>query len=307
MAYVFQVVVVHMVVLPPPPPPTTPPPARTLAITHDGRPGVAASRQYYPAPPTTPPPARTLAITDDGQDGVFGTPPPPPGPPPAHVLLPGPPPPPPTTPPPDRTLAITYDGQDGVSWTPSPPPGPPPVRVLLGPPSPPSTRPPPARTLVAITYDQGDGVPAIVGNQADRAKRVAKCSALLGGAGLTMDYETLFGQITQECLFGNRVWQGMQETFREILSKPAYKGSPHAWRGKLLYASWFACPEPFSRNAAMVPGGLTSRHYPCFFVYAEEVDYVYMWCLAIVLSRSRAWYVHKDRLLMIGHGPADLL
>jgi hypothetical protein len=147
-------------------------------------------------------------------------------------------------------------------------------------------------------------VPAILDNQADRAKRVARCSALLGGAGLTPDYETLFGQITQECSYGNRVWQGMRETFREVLSQPAYnrtRGMGSASMPLGLHV------RSLSRNAARVPGGLTSRHYPCFFVYAEEVEYVYMWCLAIVLNRSRAWYVHKDRLMMISDGPADLL
>jgi hypothetical protein len=124
---------------------------------------------------------------------------------------------------------------------------------------------------------------------------------------LTPDYEELFGQITPEFIYGNRVWQGMEETFRMILSDPTYKGSPHAWHGKRLYSAWFACPEPFSRQAAMVPGGTTIRHYPCFFVYAEEEDYVWMWCLAIVMKRSKAWCVHTGRLQQIKDWPKDLL
>jgi hypothetical protein len=152
------------------------------------------------------------------------------------------------------------------------------------------------RTL-AITYEQ-----------TDRAKRVAKCSALLGGAGLTTEYETVFGQITLECIYGDRVWEGMRETFNKMVSNPADKGSLRAWHGgKSLHSAWFACPEPFSRQAATVAGGLTSRHYPCFFVESEEVQYVHMWCLAIVLNQSKAWKVHRDRLIMIEDGPKGLL
>jgi hypothetical protein len=169
------------------------------------------------------------------------------------------------------------------------------LSVIIPPPQ--TTTTPPSDRTLAITYEQ-----------ADRAKRVAKCSALLGGAGLTPEYEKVFRQITPNCMYGDRVREGMRETFNEMVSNPEDRGSLRAWHGgKSLYSAWFACPEPFSHKAATVPGGLTSRHYPCFFVVSEEVQYVYMWCLAIVLNKSKTWKVHRDRLIMIEDGPKGLL
>ena len=73
----------------------------------------------------------------------------------------------------------------------------------------------------------------------------------------------------------------------------------------MLRMGWFTCPVPFGRSNAGRSRALDTSpglRYPAIF-YVDEVAFqcgYTMWCEAIMVMRSRAWFVHPDRVELLG-------
>ena len=102
-------------------------------------------------------------------------------------------------------------------------------------------------------------------------------------------YTSLYGTLSEQCPFGDRVWAGLRADF----SCYRYAYQMHGCRR----LDWFLCPRNFSRANAgrpVVPGD--SVWYPAVFCDWGEQEHVQMACLQIVLVGCRPWRVHRSRL-----------
>ena len=104
-------------------------------------------------------------------------------------------------------------------------------------------------------------------------------------------YISRYGTLSEQCPFGERVWDGLQQDF--LVYKFAY-----CMTGR-RYLGWFQCPHVFSQANAGRPVEPGDRvWYPAVFcdVYWSDGEYVYMACLHIILVQCRVWKVHRSRM-----------
>jgi hypothetical protein len=129
----------------------------------------------------------------------------------------------------------------------------------------------------------------------DQIVLVCRVAQNLGGCYMpTHEYNSIYGIISPEFPWGHSIWQGLRTEIR-IGMQHRWQGGPQDYMMQRAMGGYFRCPQPFSRSNALVPStGQESLHYPVVFVQVEEEVYI-MWCLAIVIRRSRGWWVHRSR------------
>lgn len=111
-------------------------------------------------------------------------------------------------------------------------------------------------------------------------------------------YANDFGIPAAGAPFGVSVWQGIAAHFqRWVLSGCWTRGGPHAFLPGPFAVGWFYPPVPFGRAAAALDLDVVpyDEPYPAVFWLCSSGD-VYMWCLHIVIQRSRYWRVHRNRV-----------
>ena len=108
------------------------------------------------------------------------------------------------------------------------------------------------------------------------------------------EYNAIYGIVSEEYPWGHSIWQGLNMEIKNGMQH-RWKGGPQDYIGERAMGGYFRCPHPFSRENALRPyAAHDSLTYPAVFVKISEDVYV-MWCLAIVIRRSRGWWVHISR------------
>jgi hypothetical protein len=105
-------------------------------------------------------------------------------------------------------------------------------------------------------------------------------------------YTDLYGTLSEQCPFGDRVWDGLRADFSNYPYSNQWQMTGRRFLG------WFLCPQHFSRaNAgqAIVPGD--SQWYPA--VFSDVEGQLYMACLHIVVVRGPPWPVHRSRVEVV--------
>lgn len=114
-------------------------------------------------------------------------------------------------------------------------------------------------------------------------------------------FECQFGFCSPEAPFGDRLWEGMRAHLRAYYARGG-RGSPSAY-GAHFRAGWFLCPEPFGREAAALSveqGGSSGIWYPAVFTMGYHTqETISMWCLHILVMRTRVWHVHVSRVRIV--------
>ena len=100
-----------------------------------------------------------------------------------------------------------------------------------------------------------------------------------------------YGTLSEDCPFGERVWDGLQQEFT------GYRFS-YLMTGR-RFLGWFRCPSAFSQHNAgrgVEPGD--SVWYPAVFCDMND-EHVCMACLHIILVQCRPWKVHRTRIIIL--------
>jgi len=113
------------------------------------------------------------------------------------------------------------------------------------------------------------------------------------------EYVSYFGVVDDEHRFGRHVWYGIRAHLREYRRRGG-RGSP-SWASHFM-TGWFAPPLPFGREGARMPLTHADAHhtvrYPAVFAHSDS-DEFYMWCLNILVARSKHWRVHHSRVFLV--------
>ena len=111
------------------------------------------------------------------------------------------------------------------------------------------------------------------------------------------EYVRTFGRVSAYAPYGEHVWEGL----KGALGRWRLAGGLPGWRSADLRLGWFRAPQRFSRNNAYTPvEDDDDLIYPT--VYARDVSgevYTYIWCLNIIVYRTRAWRVHHSRVITL--------
>jgi hypothetical protein len=153
---------------------------------------------------------------------------------------------------------------------------------------------------------------------ADQTLLVRRVVAKLGGSYMhAKDYNAIYGIISAQYPWGHTIWQGLYMEIRKGMGHH-WKGGPQSFIGERAMGGYFHCAPHFSKRDALQPYVADCDHltYPAVFVEVSEDVYI-MWCLAIVIRRSKGWWVHAsrasvwpenkffDNLLLGGSTPAE--
>ena len=125
------------------------------------------------------------------------------------------------------------------------------------------------------------------------------CTCLNTGHFYGVDkYIELYGPIgtAEEDKYGSRVWEGMS---RQLWPKYMYQYQmvgATSWQ-----IGWFKCPEPFSKNRALLPADQdklvrTQQYYPAIFAITAGSEFYDMACLHIFIVSCKPWKVHPSRV-----------
>jgi hypothetical protein len=140
-------------------------------------------------------------------------------------------------------------------------------------------------------------------------QHVRTVGAILGGIYLCAEeYLHRFGMLTPRAQFGEDIWNGMLQLYQEYV--PPKKGRGASARFAMqpcIEAGWFLPPAEFDREHATMPLGTTPseqrgerhRQYPAFFMRSDNENYETL-CFAMLLARTRNWYVHHTRVTIVG-------
>ena len=109
------------------------------------------------------------------------------------------------------------------------------------------------------------------------------------------EYTSIYGIISDEYPWGHAIWQGLKMEIKEGMRRP-WNGGPQHYSGYRARGGYFRAPAHFSKRDALQPydAGCDHLSYPAVFVEVSEDVYI-MWCLAIVIRRSKGWWVHASR------------
>ena len=168
----------------------------------------------------------------------------------------------------------------------------------------------------ATLEDQTLSLP--VQHAADQTLLVCRVGAKLGGCYMhAAEYTSIYGIISDEYPWGHAIWQGLKMEITEGMGR-SWNGGPQHYSGRRARGGYFRAPAHFSKRDALQPydAGCDHLSYPAVFVEVSEDVYI-MWCLAIVIRRSKGWWVHAsrafvwpdndffDKLLLGGSTPAE--
>ena len=139
-----------------------------------------------------------------------------------------------------------------------------------------------------------DPEPAVDERQLGLYRRMRSMLNLSRNGTNARSYISRYGTLSENCPFGERVWDGLHQDFI------GYRFSDHMTGRRFL--GWFLCPTAFSQENAGRPAEPgDSVWYPAVFcdVYWSDGEYVYMACLHIILIQCRAWKVHRTRIIIV--------